>query len=154
MIFHSVSEFLQTNKPLKGEFLSIDLGAKKNGIAFSVLGGKSCVPWLVMAENNLEKLALKLPEMMKEKDCKFVILGFPFAWEEGLSAKRIMKFANILSKNGMQVLLYDENNTSIKVKSLIYESKGKMKKSEKQNYDAQVAALILSNALDEINSNL
>jgi putative transcription antitermination factor YqgF len=154
MIFTSVSEFLKANQPLKGELLSVDLGAKKTGIAFSVLERKSCVPWEVIYEASQEKLLIEIKKMMKEKNCNFVILGFPFAWEEGLSAKRIMNFAKLLAKHEIQVLLYDENSTSIKVREIIYESKGKMKKSEKQSYDAQVAALILSNAIDDIISNL
>lgn len=152
MLFATVLEFLAKNKPLKGEFLAIDLGTKKTGIAVSIGGMKMAVPSCVIYEASLEGLLARIKLLMKEKECSYIALGFPFAWEEGLSAKRIMKFAKMLASTGFSVLLYDENNTSIKVKSTAYEARGKMTKKEMQSYDAKVASFILSNLLEEIHS--
>jgi putative Holliday junction resolvase len=152
MIFTSIASFLDANKPLTGEFLAVDVGAKKSGFAVSILGGKMAVPSSVVNSSSEMELASEILKAKKEKNCSYIILGFPFAWEEGASAKRIMRIAKILEEKGQTPLLYDENRTSVKVKQIVFEARGKMTKKELQNYDAKVASLILSNALDEINS--
>jgi putative transcription antitermination factor YqgF len=151
MIFSTIVDFLKQNAPLNGEFLGIDVGSKKTGIAVSVGERKLGIPSIVIYETNHAVLATKIMVLMKEKECNYAVFGFPFAWEEGASAKRILKLANILSNLKITCLLYDENRTSVYVKQTAFEEKGKMTKKELQNYDAKVAALILNNALDEIN---
>lgn len=152
MIFNTVKDFLSLNTPLKGEFLGVDVGFKKTGLAISISDRKIALPSNVIYETSLQNIAIKIKQNMKEKDCNYAIIGFPFAWEEGASAKRIMNLANLLSSMEVTVLLYDENRTSVKIKQLAFSQKGKMSKKELQSYDAKVAALILSNAIDEINS--
>ena len=152
MIFTTVREFLNSQQPLKGELLGVDVGFKKTGIGTTVGDRKFAVPSFVIYENLQEILAQKIKQAMEERDCNYCILGFPFAWEEGASAKRIVRLANILSSLNVIVLLYDENRTSVKVKQTGFEARGKMSKKELQSYDAKVASLILSNLLDEINS--
>lgn len=151
MIFYSVADFLSNNKQVEQGFLSIDLGSKKTGIAVSV-NNSVAVPSSVIYEQSLERLCLEVLNLLKEKECKYVVLGFPFGWEEEPSAKRITMFAQMLSRAGVCVILYDENNTSIKVRGTAYDARGKMTKKEKQKYDAKVATLILSNMLDEMNA--
>jgi RNase H-fold protein (predicted Holliday junction resolvase) len=152
MIFNSISSFLDAKKPLSGEFLAVDIGAKKSGFAVSILGGRMSVPSFVFNSSNEEVLANEIIRVKREKFCNYIVLGFPFAWEEGLSAKRIIRIAKMLEERGESPLLYDENRTSVKVKQVVFEARGKMTKKELQNYDASVASLILSNALDEINT--
>ena len=152
MIFTTVREFLNSQKPLKGEFLGVDVGAKKTGIGATVGGRKFSVPSSVIYETSGELLAQKLKQAMEERDCNYCVLGFPFAWEEEPSAKRIMRLARILSSIGVIVLLYDENRTSVRVKQTAFDDRGRMSKKELQSYDAKVASLILSNLLDEINN--
>lgn len=151
MIYTSVFKFLESCKPLNGEFLGVDVGAKKTGIAVSIMKRKMSVPSGVIYLNSEKALADELVKQAGEKDCNYIVLGFPFAWEEMPSAKRIMRLASRLSLFNMKVLLYDENRTSVRVKQTAFDARGKMTKKELQNYDAQVASLILANALDEIN---
>lgn len=151
MIFDSVRAFLDAKKPILGCFLSIDLGTKKTGIAVSCENLKLAFPSCIIYESSLFTLLSKIKLLMEEKECKYIVLGFPFAWEEGHSAERIMRFAKMLELDGIDVLLYDENRTSVKVRNIAFSINGKMTKKEKQSYDAEVAALILQNALDEIN---
>ena len=152
MIFTTVKDFLLSQSPLSGEILGVDVGAKKTGIATTVGERKICVPSTVIYEFHQDLLSEKIMRAMHERDCNYIILGFPFAWEEGASAKRIARLANILSLKSLNILLYDENRTSVKVKQTAFDVKGKMSKKELQSYDAKVASLILSNAIDEINS--
>jgi RNase H-fold protein (predicted Holliday junction resolvase) len=150
MIFDFVEGFLSHNKPLKGEFLCVDVGAKKSGVAISILNRKVAVPSGVLYSKTEEELAFLILQSLKEKECSYIVLGFPFAWEEGASAKRIFRIAKMLEEEGIFPLLYDENRTSTKVKQTAFNERGKMTKNELQNYDAQVASLILANLLDEI----
>jgi putative transcription antitermination factor YqgF len=149
MIFTTVEDFLISNNPLKGEILCVDVGAKKTGIATSVGGRKIAIPSTIIYETSQILLATKIINAMKERDCEYIILGYPFGWEEGESAIRIINLAKTFD---VPVLLYDEGRTSVKVKQTIFDERGKMTKKEMQRYDMQVASLILSNAIDEINS--
>ena len=151
MIYNSVLEFCLKNKPLNGEILGLDIGTKKTGVAISTYNQSVAVPSFVIYESNKEVLIKKIAEAFKEKDCVYIVIGFPFGWEEGLSAKWIMEIATGLASLDFSVLLYDEGRTSVKVKNVIYEAKGKMTKKQMQSYDASVASLILLNALEEIN---
>lgn len=152
MIFTSVDDFCLHNNPLKGELLGLDVGTKKTGVAVSVYNRAMAVPSLIIHESKKEVLVHKIIDALKEKDCTHIVIGFPFGWEEGTSAKWIMQIANSLSNLNISVLLYDEGRTSVNVKSVIYEENGKMTKKQMQKYDAQVASLILLNALTEINN--
>lgn len=152
MIFKTVADFLSNQNSLEGEILGVDVGAKKTGIATTVGNRTLCVSSFVIYESSHILLVEKIKQAMKDRDCNYAVLGFPFAWEEGASAKRIMRLAQTLSSKGVIILLYDENRTSVKVKQTAFELRGKMSKKELQNYDAKVASLILSNAMDEINS--
>jgi RNase H-fold protein (predicted Holliday junction resolvase) len=152
MIFKTVSDFLLHHSPLKGEILGVDVGFKKTGLAVTVGERKLILPSSMIYESLIQNLAHKIKHTMQEKDCNYAILGFPFAWEEGASAQRIMNLSKALSSIGVIVLLYDENRTSVQIKQIIFEQKGRMSKKDLQNYDSKVASLILSNAMDEINS--
>ena len=150
MIFTSVLEFCLKNKPLNGEFLGLDIGTKKTGVSISTYNQSVAVPSCVIYESNKEALIKNIVKIFKEKDCTYIVIGFPFGWEEGLSARWIMEIAKGLVAFDLSILLYDEGRTSVKVKNVIYEAKGKMTKKQMQSYDASVASLILLNALEEI----
>jgi putative Holliday junction resolvase len=155
MIFETALEFVSTFSNINQiRILGIDFGTKKTGIAISNENNKVALSWCVLNESSVQPLTLKIRELAQEKQCEFIVLGFPFGWEESAISKNIIKFARALSKEGFKVLLYDENNTSVKVRNVAFEARGKMTKKELQNYDKSVAALILQTALDEINSIL
>lgn len=151
MIFTSVLEFCLQNKPLNGEFLGLDIGTKKTGVAVSTYNQSVAVPSFVIYESKKEALIKNIVQALKEKECAYIVIGFPFGWEEGASACWIMEIAKGLANLNIQVLLYDEGRTSVKVKNIVYEAKGKMTKKQMQSYDSGVASLILLNALEEIN---
>lgn len=154
MIFKEVSAFLKAVKKIEGEFLSIDLGTKKTGIALSIYQGKMAIPYGVIYEVSKAKLLWEILSLMEKKDCKYIVLGFPFGWESSFSGMRTSQFAALLSHEGFPILLYDENESSVRVKQIVNDIKGKITRKEKQKYDANVAAFILANALDEINLNI
>lgn len=150
MIFTSVEEFILANKPLKGELLGLDVGTKKTGVAISVYDRALAVSSGIINATSKEDLVNKIEHFAKEKNTTCIVMGFPFGWEEQSSAKWIMQIAQALSNKGVNILLYDEGRTSVKVKNIVYEERGKMSKKQMQNYDSKVAALILNEALSEM----
>ena len=132
--------------------LAIDFGSKRIGLALSD-------PLLIFAYSyktifNDDKLWKNLDEVIKEKQVTKIILGMPYQQNGKLSsnAPAILKIKDALSKRySLEIIEWDESNSSEKAKELIIQSvTGKKKRMNKGLIDSGSASIVLQEYLNSL----
>ncbi len=124
-----------------GNFLSIDYGTKKSGIAYSVEG--FCFAWKTLPTRDLDTA---LPQMIAEKNITEIVIGMPYNIDGSMSrhGKRVLEWKKRIGKTiPLPIHTHDERLTTSEAKIGFYES------GYDGDVDAESARLILEDYLDK-----
>ncbi len=121
-------------------YLGIDFGLRRIGLAVSE--GELATSWQVLEVKNFKEGIEKVSKIIKKEEFEKVIVGLP----EGKMGKSVIGFINALKKAGFLIETSDETLSS-KNAMLDMIEMGIPQEKRKHN-DAQAAAIILQNYLD------
>ncbi len=124
------------------KFLGIDFGLKKIGLALS--DGELASPLKIITVSSLDDAVEKIIGEIEVNQVDKVVIGLP----EGKTGKAAKKLVNELKKKELDVESADETLSSKDAQKLMIEM-GVSRKKRKID-DAQAAALILQNYLDNL----
>ena len=126
-------------------FLGIDFGLKKIGLALADSQSKLAIPWGTMeVKSNLDEVVKKIKDLCHREKVGKIIIGLP---ESGL-VEKIKRFGdNLAQATGLSVFYEDESLTSKEALAKMIES-GLKKKARRKKEDQIAAALILQNYLE------
>ncbi len=127
------------------KYLGIDFGLKRIGIATSE--GDLASPLKVIEVFSLSDAVEKIIRETREIGADMVVVGLP----EGATGKAAKRLVNGLKRAGLGVVEADETLSTQNTSKLLIEM-GLSKKKRAQT-DAQAAAEILQNYLDNTSSN-
>jgi len=131
--------------------MGIDYGEKRIGIALSDPLLTFAYPFITL--QNDSSFLLNLSKIIDEKKIVKVILGLPserFKSSKELSQKVLKLKSEIETKNKIEVVLWDEEYSSVIAKEKIMESvTKKSKRKQKELLDRHSAAVILQEYLDK-----
>jgi len=139
------------NEIRESRVMGIDYGEVRIGIALSDPLHKFAYPFTTL--RNDSSLLKKLKEILEKKNVNKIILGLPSS--KFKSSKKLAvdvhKFKIIIeSENNIEVVLWDEEYSSVLAKEKIIESiTKKSKRKSKGLLDSYSAAIILQEFLDE-----
>jgi putative holliday junction resolvase len=129
------------------KYLGVDLGLKRTGLAISE--GQLARPLTVISGNSLDEVVSQVIKIIGKEGIEVVIIGQP---ESGPVVSAVDKFSKKLASiAGIEIKIVDETLSTQQAQNLMLEM-GVSKKSRGQN-DAQAAALILQNYLDDTINN-
>ncbi len=106
---------------LEKNYLAIDYGTKKSGLAYSV--GPFAFPWKTLPT---KELFANIAQMMQEKKTSAIVLGLPYNIDGTLSShgQRVQSFARrIDTELGIDVFLHDERLTSSEAEIFFIENR-------------------------------
>ena len=130
--------------------MGIDYGEKRIGIALSDPLLTFAYPFTTL--QNDPELPTKLSKIIIEKKIKKIILGLPsdrFISSNQLAEKVKKLKIELETKNKIEVVLWDEEYSSVIAKEKIFESVSKKsKRKKKELLDQHSAAIILQEFLD------
>ena len=130
--------------------MGIDYGEKRIGIALSDPLMTFAYPFTTL--QNDPELPTKLSKIIIEKKIKKIILGLPsdrFVSSNQLAEKVKKLKIELETKNKIEVVLWDEEYSSVIAKEKIFESVSKKsKRKKKELLDQHSAAIILQEFLD------
>ena len=126
-------------------FLGIDFGLKKIGLALADGESKLPIPWGTMeVKNSLDEVVKKIKDLCYREKVGKIIIGLP---ESGL-VEKIKRFGdNLAQTTNLSVFYEDESLTSKEALAKMIES-GIKKKARRRKEDQVAAALILQNYLE------
>lgn len=132
--------------------MAIDFGDARIGLAVSDAMGILCGEAWTMEEWNMERAALRIAEVAKERGVERLVLGLPKNMDgsEGPRAEKSREFKAMLeAESGLPVVLWDERRSSIEAHAILHAS-GKKEKKHRKTVDAVAASLILEGYLGSI----
>ena len=131
--------------------LGLDIGDRRIGVALSDPEGILASPFSIIERIDDEQALAAIIDIIDKQQVGRVIVGLPLSLDGTLSgqAEKVREFAQKLVGQIKVPLEYrDERLTTVMAQRLKRASGGK-KTRQKTRYDAQAAALILQNYLDE-----
>jgi len=133
-------------------YMGIDYGKKRTGIA--VTDPLITFAYSLTTLDTCNNLIGELKKIIIEKEVSKIVLGYPDNYddEESSIGKKIKEMKTIFEKEfGLEVILWDENFSSVRAMSNIMESvTRKSKRREKGLVDRNSAAIILQEYIDSI----
>lgn len=123
------------------KYLGVDFGLKRVGLAISE--GQLASPYKILIGNSLSGLVSQVVNVYQQENFDELVIGKP----EGKTGKLADKFINELKKHDLKVVVVDETLSTKRADALMIEM-GLSRKKRKYS-DAQAAAEILQNYLDE-----
>jgi len=128
--------------------LGVDFGRKKIGLALSDPLGMAH-PLGTEKVSGLHNIVERILELVKEKEASEVVLGYPLKQDGtvGEMALEVQKLADLLKKEGLNVVLVDERFSSERAVRSLHIMGKKMGKN-KGDIDTMAAALLLQEYLD------
>jgi putative Holliday junction resolvase len=145
----------QTRK-VKGRLLSLDLGAKRVGVAMSDELQLTVKPLAPLARTNWKTLLRQISDLRHSFDAQGVVIGLPLNLDgtEGDAAREARRIARNLSLSlDVPVHLQDERLTSHAASESLREA-GVSATELKARLDSEAAALILRDFLSQTESGL
>ena len=146
--FTSIEEGAQTNT-LKGRLLSLDLGAKRVGVAVSDELQLTAKPLPPLGRTNWKTLLRQISDLRHSFDAQGVVIGLPLNMDgtEGFAAGEARRIARNLSLSlGVPVYLQDERLTSQAAEESLRDA-GVSGAELTSRLDSEAAALILRDFL-------
>jgi putative Holliday junction resolvase len=131
--------------------LGLDIGDRRIGVALSDPEGILASPLTIIERTEDSQALAAIIEIINKQDAGQVIVGLPRSLDGTLGgqAEKVREFAQKLAGQIKVPLEYrDERLTTVMAQRLKRASGGK-KTRQKARYDAQAAALILQDYLDE-----
>ena len=132
--------------------LGIDFGEKRVGVALSDESLTLASGILTLENHRDHELAKEIKKICDENNVSKIILGLPknLKGQETASAKKVRQFAEILKKEILQPIEFeDERLTSVMVRKRLHE-KGLKEVQIKKEIDKKAAEAILQGYLDKI----
>jgi putative Holliday junction resolvase len=128
-------------------YLALDYGRRRVGVAAAEAGISIAFGVTTLLIRSLNDLAGQLEPILKQRQPRTIILGFPLGLEgrPGPVAGEILTLARRLQNNGWAVALVDEALSSRKAGHLL-RSRGR--RSSKEAVDRSAAAVLLQEYLD------
>ncbi|MEA3523484.1 MAG: Holliday junction resolvase RuvX [Campylobacterota bacterium] len=124
-------------------FLSIDLGLKRIGVAYSP-DGKMVSPLKAIERKNRNQAASEVKALLLEWDAKALVIGIPIGGSsEEEMRRRVAHFLNLVDFSG-KIFYQDESDSSIEAESLM---KGDIKYRRDGRVDSIAAMIILKRYL-------
>jgi len=121
-------------------FLGIDFGLKRIGLAFS--DSSLATPLIVLV--NHQSVVFKISRLCRKHQIEKIVIGLP----EGMLKKKVKKFGQKLAlASSLPVVYQDETLTSQEAIAKMIEA-GKGKEKRRKFQDAAAAAIILQSYLD------
>lgn len=133
-------------------YMGIDYGVKRTGVA--VTDPLITFAYSLVTLNSGDNLIGELKKIIDEKEVTKIILGYPdnYDREESAVGKKIKEMKSTFEKEfGLEVILWDENFSSVRAMSNILESvTKKSKRRDKGLVDRSSAAIILQEYIDSL----
>jgi putative holliday junction resolvase len=133
-----------------GRILSLDLGAKRVGVAVSDPLHLIAQPLVTLLHSTLEKLFRDVQTLMTEKDIELVVIGFPVREDgrEGPGAVLARRFKARLERAHIACVFQDESFSSREAEDVLHQH-GKHRKEHRDIIDQIAAAVVLRDYLKE-----
>lgn len=127
-------------------FLCLDCGAKKTGIANNFAMNSIAFPHLVCETNLLER---EIFSIIEKDSFDYIVSGLPFAYPESPSYSFIITLIDGLQKKmpNMNFIFWDETSSSQEIREAYKFGRKGFSKKFYQGYDAKSASLILQSFL-------
>ncbi|MHC1741149.1 MAG: Holliday junction resolvase RuvX [Anaerolineaceae bacterium] len=136
-----------------GRILAVDPGEKNIGIAISDSTATIATPYLVITHISRQIDAAQIAQIAQENQVVKIIVGMPTGGEGEIipQSRHSQRFADsIRGQSDLQVILWDESNSSQSAKMALIELK--VPKSKRRGHqDDFAAAVILQSYLDAQN---
>jgi len=125
--------------------LGVDYGQKRIGVAVSDPLGIAAHPVGVVAGGDDEEAARQLAEIARERETDRVVLGLPLNMDgsTGPQAKRVLRFAKTLRRQGLKVDTYDERLSSREADERLRHAGLRDWRKRKRRIDQAAACVIL-----------
>ncbi len=124
------------------KYLGIDFGSRRIGLAVSE--GELASSWQVLEVKNFSDAVEKVSKIIKEGGFEKIIVGLP----EGKMGQNVIGFTNALKK--MRILIETSDETLSSKNAMQDMIKQGVPQKKRRFNDAQAAAIILQNYLDEL----
>ena len=133
--------------------LGLDIGDKRIGVAISDALGILASPLLVFKHTSDQTDILTILDLVKKHTVECIVVGIPRSLNGtmGPQAEKVNAFTEkLIDKSPVPVQFRDERLTTVTAKSLHEASSGKKStRTNKIEYDAMAAAVILQSFLNE-----
>jgi putative Holliday junction resolvase len=124
-------------------YLSIDLGLKRIGVAYSP-DGNMVSPLKAIERKNRNQASKELKELLDEWSAESLVVGIPIGGSsEDEMRRRVAHFLNLVDFTG-EIYYQDESDTSLEAEAMI---KGEMKYRRDGRVDSIAAMIILKRYL-------
>ncbi|APR97902.1 Holliday junction resolvase RuvX [Wolbachia endosymbiont of Folsomia candida] len=153
MLHRDIDEFLKCI-PKDKRIMSLDMGGKQMGIAFSDKTQLIATAHSVYHRKNMTKDLGYLNRILKENEAGSIIIGIPLegSGQENEWCRAIIDFANkIIKKYKVNIYLQDESFSTAMATHALKITGISITKSKKID-DKIAACIILQRALDQINA--
>ena len=129
-------------------YLGIDYGAKRVGVAFAPSGISFASPLCVIENKGDDFVIDEIKKIIDQENIDALVIGVPYTLKSGNSEQTnaVLKFVNILSKE-TSIPLYQEDERMTSRMAHGYEQQG----ADKSLHDALAAMSILQLYLDKNN---
>ena len=129
--------------------LGLDLGTKTLGLALTDKTGTIASPYKTITFQNQEEVLKELETIVKEKDIKTFVLGYPKNMNNtlGFAVERTNTFKTLLENHfNIPIILVDERLSTTEAEKFLIETDTKRQK-RKKIIDSYAAAIILDTYL-------
>ena len=132
-----------------GRLLGIDHGDRRIGIALSDPIPMIASPLKTIIINDNKEAINAIRELVSEYEVVLVVIGLPIGLKgnETAQTKHVMKFAEEMKNNGIEVALQDERLSSVSAKKS-YRNEGSKVRRNKGLIDQTAAAILLQQYID------
>lgn len=132
------------------QYLGIDLGEKRTGVALAVMPERMAVPLTVLTPKNDAELAEEIGKLMSKHSAQTIIVGLPIDLNhaQGIAAQKIRdRVAKIQASVGGEWIFVDESYTTREAQDFLIQSKVSRQR-RKEVIDKLAAQKILQSYLD------
>lgn len=136
--------------------LGLDIGKKRIGVAGCDGTGLIATPLMTIQRTGFTDDINQLSELINQREVTILVIGLPYSLDGGVGkqAQRIQTYAQRLEKAlNLPMVYMDERLTSIEAESYLKTKKGFSPRRDKAQIDAQAAAIILQQWLNEHRKN-
>lgn len=135
-------------------YIGLDLGNRTCGVAVSDSLGMIATSLYTLRffEKDLENALKQVVDVIKEKKCEKIVLGYPVNMNGtlGPQSEYVLEFKKMLEdETNLEVILYDERLTTLEVQKVMI-SADVSRNKRKKVVDTLAATLILQSYLDSI----
>lgn len=134
-----------------GKILSVDFGDKRTGLAASDISGFLASPIGTIEESSMKKVADLVSQKAAELKAEKIVIGLPKNMNGTLGerAEKTTKFSLMVKElSGLEVVLWDERNTTVSAHKIFNETNVRGEK-RKKSVDTLSATILLQSYLDK-----